>query len=295
MLLFLCGCRSIGSPEVTSISLSEAETAPPEFPAEVGNTTLLKHSDMIVSLSPALTEIICELGGETRIVGIGEYCDYPESIQTLPRVGSAANPDFPAILSLSPELLITQSPIAKKDIISLNSAGIEVLILQSPKTIDEFYAEYEDIAKALYGNTLYKEKAGEAVSPIKEAFSGINKNFGNYICYVTDNYDTVGNGIFATEILNKFGVNIGGGRIIPAFMAEKDDEGNVITPENEIFSTGTTVFLPENLKNLADNDEDGFADFEDAANVIIIPENLFAQTERPSGRITELIDFLNNA
>jgi iron complex transport system substrate-binding protein len=290
-----CGCRAIGTPEVTSVPSETIETAPPEFPAEVGNTTLLKNSDIIVSLSPAVTEIICELGGEGRLIGVGEYCDYPASIQSLPRCGSAANPDFGAIKTLAPDLLITQSPIAKKDVTDLSAAGIEVLILRTPKTIDEFYAEYDDIAKALYGNTLYKEKADAATKPIKEAFSGINRNYGSYICYVTDTYITAENGTFTTEILNKFGENTGGGRIIPAFMAETDDEGNIITPESEILREGTTIFLPEYLAALSDSDEDGIGDFEGSGEVVVIPEDLYTQTERPSGRIVGLLDFLNNA
>jgi iron complex transport system substrate-binding protein len=295
LVFAVCGCRAIGTPVVTSVPTVTSETTPPEFPAEVGNTTLLKNSDIIVSLSPAVTEIICELGGESRLVGIGEYCDFPESIKSLPRCGSAANPDFAAIKELTPDLLITQSPIAKKDVTDLSAAGIEVLILQSPKTIDEFYTEYDDIAKALYGNTLYKEKSDAATKPIKEAFSSINSKTGDYICYVTDTYITTENGTFAAQVLDKFGSNIGGGRIIPAFMAQKDDEGNIITPESELLREGTTIFLPEYLSSLSDSDEDGVGDFEGSGEVIVIPEDLYSQTERPSGRIVELLDFLNRA
>jgi ABC-type Fe3+-hydroxamate transport system substrate-binding protein len=294
-MCILCGCRAIGAPEETTISVTVPETTVAQFPAQVGNITLSENAERVVSLSPAVVEIICELGAEARLVGVGQYCDYPESVKTLPVCGSAANPDFAAIKALEPDLLITQSPIAKKDVTLLNNSGIEVLILQSPKTIDEFYAEYEDIAKALYGNTLYEEKAETAILPIKEAFSGINNNFGDYILYVTENYDTAPDSIFAAEILNNFGENIGGGKVIPSFMTEKDEDGNRVTPENEILRSGTVIYLPEYLESLADSDNDGVSDFEDAAEVIVIPETLFMQTERPSGRIVGLIEFLEGA
>jgi iron complex transport system substrate-binding protein len=295
IMCVFCGCRAIGAPEETAVSSAVSETTVPEFPAEVGNITLSQNAETIVSLSPAVTEIICELGGEERLIGVGQYCDYPESVKTLPLCGSAANPDFAAIKSLSPDLLVTQSPIAKKDVTDLSLAGTQVLILTSPKTIEQFYGEYEDIAKALYGNLEYAEKAEAATAPIKNAINAVNGDGGGYICYITDTYDTAPDGTFATEILSLFGENIGGGVIIPAFMAQKDEEGNIITPESEILKQGTVIFLPEYLESLADSDSDGVNDFEGAAEVVVIPESLYMQTERPSGRIIELVEFLRKA
>ena len=45
----------------------------------------------IVSLSPALTEILCFLGGEARLVARSGGCNYPESVKKLPgRLGASA-------------------------------------------------------------------------------------------------------------------------------------------------------------------------------------------------------------
>ena len=40
----------------------------------------------IVSLIPGGTELVVALGAADRLVGISHECDYPESVQTLPRV-----------------------------------------------------------------------------------------------------------------------------------------------------------------------------------------------------------------
>jgi iron complex transport system substrate-binding protein len=40
----------------------------------------------IVSLLPSATEIICALGREDQLVGVTHECDYPASVQQLPKV-----------------------------------------------------------------------------------------------------------------------------------------------------------------------------------------------------------------
>jgi iron complex transport system substrate-binding protein len=40
----------------------------------------------VVTLLPAGTEIVAALGGAGHLVGISHECDYPRSVQALPRV-----------------------------------------------------------------------------------------------------------------------------------------------------------------------------------------------------------------
>src|SRR6185436_21034862 len=87
----------------------------------------------VVTLLPAATEIVAELGGAGCLVGISHECDYPASVQGLPRVtstpidiaeaGSAIDAEVrrlrdagqpvigiaaDALRRLAPDLLITQ-------------------------------------------------------------------------------------------------------------------------------------------------------------------------------------------
>ena len=41
----------------------------------------------VVSLSPALTELICHLGREARLIARSTACDWPESVKALPTAG----------------------------------------------------------------------------------------------------------------------------------------------------------------------------------------------------------------
>ena len=62
----------------------------------------------IVSLSPAITEILFELGLGGQIVGVAEYSDYPPAAAQIPRVGGYGEPNIELILRSRPGLVITQ-------------------------------------------------------------------------------------------------------------------------------------------------------------------------------------------
>jgi iron complex transport system substrate-binding protein len=87
----------------------------------------------VITLLPAATEIVAALGGAAHLVGISHECDYPPSVQRLPRVtatpvdihapgaeidaevrrlGAAGRPvigiDADLLRSLAPDLVITQ-------------------------------------------------------------------------------------------------------------------------------------------------------------------------------------------
>lgn len=60
----------------------------------------------IISLAPNLTEIVCDLGLENRIVAVTDYCDYPAGVASKPKVGGFANPSLEAIVALKPDLVV---------------------------------------------------------------------------------------------------------------------------------------------------------------------------------------------
>ncbi len=60
----------------------------------------------IVSLSPATTEILYDLGLEDRIAAVTSFCDYPQRAKNKPKVGGFANPSLEAIIAAKPDLVI---------------------------------------------------------------------------------------------------------------------------------------------------------------------------------------------
>jgi iron complex transport system substrate-binding protein len=60
----------------------------------------------IVSLSPATTEILYDLGVENRIAAVTDFCDYPRQAKNKPKIGGFANPSLEAIIAARPDLVI---------------------------------------------------------------------------------------------------------------------------------------------------------------------------------------------
>jgi len=80
----------------------------------------------VVSLSPALTELICHLGREERLIARSTACDWPESVKTLPTAGDFAEPELERILAMKPALVVSNEFVNPKDADALRQAGIAV-------------------------------------------------------------------------------------------------------------------------------------------------------------------------
>ncbi len=60
----------------------------------------------LVSLSPAVTETLFAIGAGADVVGVSDYCNYPEEAKKLPRTGTALTPGYEAIVRLKPSLIL---------------------------------------------------------------------------------------------------------------------------------------------------------------------------------------------
>ena len=65
-----------------------------------------KSYDRIVSLAPSTTEILFALGLGDKVIGVSEFCNYPEEAKNKPRLGGLLNPNYEAIVAAKPDLVI---------------------------------------------------------------------------------------------------------------------------------------------------------------------------------------------
>lgn len=61
----------------------------------------------IVSLVPALTEMLFAIGAGPQVIAVSNFDEFPPAVRTLPRVGALLDPDVERILALRPGLVIT--------------------------------------------------------------------------------------------------------------------------------------------------------------------------------------------
>jgi iron complex transport system substrate-binding protein len=61
----------------------------------------------VVSLVPAVTEMLFAVGAGPQVVGVSSFDTMPAEVATRPRVGALLDPDVERILSLKPDLVVT--------------------------------------------------------------------------------------------------------------------------------------------------------------------------------------------
>lgn len=97
----------------------------------------------VVSLSPAVTEIIYALGAQEMLVGRTDFCEYPAEAQQLPSIGGISNLNIESILSLNPDLVISGSMVSKKVTDLMDAMGVPmVCVIEKPR----FNALFDNIS-----------------------------------------------------------------------------------------------------------------------------------------------------
>ena len=81
----------------------------------------------IISLVPALTEMLFAIGAGPQVIAVSSFDDDPPEVLKLPRVGALLDPDTERILAMRPDLVLiygSQSELQQQ----LESAGIRVFV-----------------------------------------------------------------------------------------------------------------------------------------------------------------------
>ena len=100
---------------------------------DLGRTVEMKEpARRIVTLAPALTELVFTAGGGDRVVGASAYSDYPPEAKKLPQVSSAMSWSLEEIASLKPDLVLAwHDNMRTEDVSRLSAFGIAVYVAES--------------------------------------------------------------------------------------------------------------------------------------------------------------------
>lgn len=99
----------------------------------------------VISLSPALTEIMFSLGLESNVVGVTSHCKYPPEAQRKPQVGTIFSPNFDVMSSLKPDCVLLASQDVEK-ISRVKSFGWHPEVFPD-KTIEDVFAAIRYLGK----------------------------------------------------------------------------------------------------------------------------------------------------
>ena len=102
----------------------------------------------VVSLSPAMTEVIYALGAEDVLVGVTTFCDFPARARQKSTVGDFSNPSIERIVALKPSLVIINLPEQARIQKQLEQLNIPVFT-SSPASLRVLYAEITGLGRLL--------------------------------------------------------------------------------------------------------------------------------------------------
>ncbi len=240
------------------------------FPVKLSDGTEIKTSpERAASLSPAATEILAELGYADKLCAVSRYCDFPEGINK-EMIGSSENPDIDKIISLSPDVVFTISPLAEREIYALEAAGITVVCLPAPSTVEEFGQIYGTVTAVFEGVEAGQTAAEKAVSALRSAAEKVKlKSF----VYVTPKLTAAGSDTFEGAVLSLCGRNVCAGT---GYTSDSED-----CPEIPEY-----IIAADSLNEAEISGSGTFADMiNGGAKVIFVPVQRF---ERPSARLAEV-------
>lgn len=113
------------------------------FPVTVGDLTVEEQPTSIVSLSPAVTEMLFAIGAGDQVVAVDEFSTYPPEAPTTDLSGFTVNAE--AVSTYDPDLVIISNN-AEDVTPQFEAIGIPVHVApDNPATIEDVYAQITDL------------------------------------------------------------------------------------------------------------------------------------------------------
>ena len=197
LALSACAAASADAPAVTVTDMMGREIV------------LDAPATRVVALTAADCEILCALGCGDALVGRGEYCNYPASVNDVPAVQSGYETNIEQIISLEPQVLFmaTMAQTAEQ-VEALENAGIKVIVSDA-QDIDGVYT-----AIRLIGAVMGKNDEAEAlVKQMTDAFARISaesEDTGKTVYFEVSPLEwglwTAGKGTFMDELATMCGL-----------------------------------------------------------------------------------------
>lgn len=276
---FLCGCTEIDEDAPAPVMATVVSEKP--YPVSAGSLVFEEAPETVGSLSPALTEMICELGFGGKLTGRSEYCVYPESISEAAILGSAANPDVDAVIESAPDLLVSLSPIAKKDITAIEAAGTRVWIISPPESTGDLYRCYEDIAAVFGGKLNCSAAAEDALEPLKKALYDAQDSMESFVYIMSPELAAASGSTFAGNFFSCFGKNAADKISGEEDISMTAEELLALDPQWLILPDSVSVYeLPEETSGLSAVKN---------GRIIVLDEEVLERIERPTSRLDSAV------
>ena len=210
-LAMMAGCATPSASKDGEKASNEVENTAVTFTDMTGREiTLDAPADRIVALTASDCEILYALGAGDKLVGRGEYCDYPAEVFEVPSVQSGYETNIEQIIELKPDVLVMATMAQTvEQVEQLENAGIKVVVSDA-QNIEGVYTAINMLG-TLTGKTA---EATTIVDSMKKTFDEVSAKAGEesagsiYFEVSPLQYGlwTAGKGTFMDEIANMLGL-----------------------------------------------------------------------------------------
>lgn len=123
--------------------------------------------ERVVAIAPNLAEIVADIGGAGRLVGLSSYGRLPPGAERAERVGGFIDPSIERIIALRPDLVIGV-PLQQTSLDSCRAAGLRTLVVDC-QTIEQALEAYATLGRALG----LEARAAEARARLERALGDV--------------------------------------------------------------------------------------------------------------------------
>lgn len=209
---------------------------------------LEKAPQKFVSLSPAITEILFALGAGEQVIGVSEYCDYPEEAFEKPKMGDFTNPNFEVILEAEPDIIFVAAGIQEDFINRFSELGVQIAVLDA-ENVEQVLENIELAGKIANRNTEakeLKEELQDRIQTVKEKIAATDTTPSVFFEVWDDPLMTAGPGSFIHDL-----IELAGGKNIAEDLPERFAEFSkelLLERDPDIYLLNNHAHTPEEVK-----------------------------------------------
>ena len=174
---------------------------------DLGMTVTIENPpERIVSLSPANTEILFALGLDEKIVGVTEYCTYPDAALSKEKIGGFSTVNIEKVSVLNPDLIVAADGNSEETLAHLRELGFTVITINAD-TIDTTLNDILLVGKATGADAEAEALVSSMKSDLAEIAEKTSAEEKPTIlhCMWTDPLWVSGSGTFQDEMITAAG------------------------------------------------------------------------------------------
>ncbi len=141
-----------------------------DYPVTVYGIEIAECPQKVISLSPAITDVIITLGSDAQLIGVSDNCDNKRDLKVY---GSSVLPDVDKIVASDAEIVIADGSLSDEAKKQISDSGKQILITPSISKYEELEELYKSIASVFSGYSTGKNNAENTFGRIDKRVTSI--------------------------------------------------------------------------------------------------------------------------